>query len=148
VNRICFHQAGETRQYAKSLGASVIVHGLAVGTVIPLGADLQLVTQRDTFKWDVSMVETPTQQPPETPQPAQPQPVSPEPTKVERPIQKHLFQKQPIRTVQTVQAVQPVQRVVREEVQEVQPVVQATWQIIETTPATDSPIQETIQTIS
>ncbi|MDQ6735463.1 MAG: energy transducer TonB [Nitrospirota bacterium] len=114
----------ENLHYAKGLAVSVLLHAMAVSVAVVFIADLQLVPQPNLFKWDVAMVEAPTQ-PRDNPTQTPTQPTSaPPPSPASRRIQKTI-EKQPI-----VHTVQPVQQVVHQEVVHTRPLAQTAMETI------------------
>ncbi|MGH7206125.1 MAG: TonB family protein [Nitrospiraceae bacterium] len=123
MNALSVSRLGETRQYAQGWAFSLLVHALGISAAIALVADLRLAPQPEPFRWDVSVVETPTPQQPDKPTPSQAKPTPASP----KPVERQPVDPQPV--TQTVQTVQTVQQVVRQQiVREVRPVVQATSQ--------------------
>lgn len=135
MNALSVSRFDETRQYAQGWAFSLLVHALGISAAIALVADLHLAPQPEPFRWDVSVVETPTPQQPDKPTPSQVKPTSPPPKPERQPVDP-----QPVR-----QTVQTVQQVVRQEiVREVRPVVQATSQMLNRTVQTVQTPQQTV----
>ncbi len=122
MTALSLSRLGETRQYARCWALSLLVHVLGIIAAVALVADLHLSPQPEPFKWNVSIVETPTPQQPDTPGSSQvnPAPAQPKPLET-KPTEQH-----PV-----VQPRQTAKRVVRQEiVREVRPVAQAMQQTV------------------
>ncbi|MBI4401317.1 MAG: TonB family protein [Nitrospirae bacterium] len=135
MNSLPWHCPAETQLYLRGWALSTLVHGLAAGAAVALMADLRLAPQPEPFKWDVSVIETPTPQPIDKPTPPQSKPAPPTPP----PTETQVIEPQPV--MQAVQTVQAVQQVIHQEVQEVRPVVQATQVVNRTVHTIETPQQ-------
>jgi len=120
---------------------SVATHGLLVSAAMALVSEITLPPPPETFKWDVSVVQTPA--PPEErvappPPPVQPPPPEPQPVRTPTPPKR-----QPVRTEPVVQAPPPVQEI--KPVQENRP-VETAQPVQDTVPVqTAQPIQQVTQ---
>ncbi|MEP6886759.1 MAG: TonB family protein [Nitrospirales bacterium] len=127
-------------QHAQGLAISLLLHAIAVSVAVMLIADLHLTHQPELFKWDVVMVEAPSQQPSQdtlmqTPTQAKPTPVMPTST-APRHIQKTIEKQSILHTIQ------PVERVVLQEMVQARPIAQRAMEPIH------RPTEEISQTMS
>lgn len=111
------------RHNAGSWAFSLLVHGLAVGLALIILGDLRLTPKPEPFKWNVAMVEPPSQpvvQPADSqPKPAQPAKQAPAPQpEASRPIERQTT------IVQAVPTPQPTPTPVIQRQEPVQPVVE------------------------
>jgi len=97
--------------YVLSWVLSILLHGLALGSVIMLMTDFRLAPQPEPFKWDVSVLEPSLMQPAKQPAPSQSR-TSPAPQVEQEPIKP-----QPV--------VQTVPEAAQQEVRTATPVIQA-----------------------
>jgi protein TonB len=129
---------------------SLLWHGMAMGVVALLTAELKLVSQPEPFTWDVSLIETPAQ--PQSDKTSMNE-SAPAPSAAQAEIRRPL-RPQPIEAMQqqhtpelvqrrTVETRQPIERAVPYDLREVRPVVNP---VAETTakPVVQMPQQETI----
>lgn len=130
MSTLRLHAPVEWRSHTEGWVLSLFLHGLVAGGAIWLVTDLRLAPQPEPFRWDVSVVATPSPLPAERSAPATP-----------RAGESRQIETRPV--TEPLQAVQPVQEVIREDVRDVARIAQteiATPQIADRTiPPVDVP---------
>lgn len=126
VNDWLAEPSSNARQCAKGWLISMMLHGLCLLCAMSTVPKLTFVPQQEPFKWDVSLVEAPRQEPApahiEAPKPTPPktQSVPPRPVETYQPVTRQIETRPVVETVQqeirqVVEAVQPLQEIVKVE---------------------------------
>lgn len=130
MNLSSLAEKNHTHQWLKGWVFSMTFHALVVVAAMTIMPKLTLVSQKELFTWDVSLVEAPRQEPVREPSPAHaavPKPATPKteptppmPVEAYQPITRQIETRPVVETVQpevrpVVEVVQPLQEVVKVE---------------------------------